>query len=73
MLSDQGADLVMSLIEDLTKSVINDAYVGALPAVANAMLNHLYDLHKLRDYEVVIWAADRFVARDHYTTLWGMY
>jgi hypothetical protein len=47
MLSDQGADLVMAEIEMLT-----DGLHWNEEAVANAMLNHLYDLHTLRDIEL---------------------
>jgi hypothetical protein len=46
MLSDQGADLVMAEIENLTEMQRSGGLTGAL---GNAMLNHLYELHRLRD------------------------
>ena len=52
MLSDQGADLVMDEIELYTlilDQVSTGIWTDIELAEANAMLNHLYDLHKLRD------------------------
>jgi len=49
MLSDQGADLVMAEIEYMTLAV---DFLDISKAQANAMLNHLYELHRLRDIEL---------------------
>jgi len=54
MLNESGSDLVMSYIEHLTLCANgHQSYVHDIEAaVSNATLNHLYDLHKLRDIEL---------------------
>ena len=52
MLSDQGADLVMSEIEYHAMTLMDLDNFPVDRAISNAVLNHLYDLHRMRNQEI---------------------
>lgn len=60
-LDDRDADCVMLSIEYLTEALTDDPNPSLSQRIPRVMLNHLYELHKLRDHDIYNAVAFSFI------------